>query len=476
MPGIVAVTDDRTVHSVVVGRLVPAALALAMLMSGCALNRPLRSATGFTAHSLCIEAFVAGRPADAMVREHIDRAPGLRLLAPVMHYDVDAATRTVEARVFGSFRSRAQFADGRGCTLVHGSQPIAAIPAAQVDGWADPLAAPDAPVVPQDAGLAGALDAAFAETKGKTVKYAKAVVVVRDGKILAERYAPGFGPHSMFQSWSVAKSVTTTLIGLLVADGRLTLDAHASAFTQARGKNAAATITIDQLLRQTSGLPRQTGSGFDANSKMLFMTSDMAAFAARERLTGSPGTRWAYTDGNFAIVSRTIRDLAGGTPAAVAAFARQRLFAPLGMRSAILEFDQSGTPMGATHVVATARDWARFGLLYAARGTIADRQILPASWIDYVRTPTQQAELGYGAGFWTNAGPSRGALWRRAMGAPAESFFASGNFGQVILISPEQHLVIVRLGLSNDTSGRDSMLDVLRIAKAVPAPQPGRSP
>ena len=197
------------------------------------------------------------------------------------------------------------------------------------------------------------------------------------------------------------------------------------------------------------------------------MEPDTAAFAAGEPLKAKPGEQWAYTDGNYALLSRMIKAKAGGTPSDFIRFSRNRLFGPLGMRSMVVEFDAAGNPMGATHMIATARDWARFGWLFTRDGMIDSNRILPQGWVAYSSTPTVAAALGYGAGFWTNRGDSEGARFRRAAGAPADSFFASGNFGQIILVSPANDLVVVRLGLSNDPTGRESFVSTSHLTSLV---------
>jgi CubicO group peptidase (beta-lactamase class C family) len=129
-------------------------------------------------------------------------------------------------------------------------------------------------------------------------------------------------------------------------------------------------------------------------------------------------------------------------------FARQELFAPLGMRNVTLEFDASGNPEGSSQMLATARDWARFGMLYLDDGVVGGRRILPEGWVEYSASPTPNAWVGYGAGFWTNLGDSVGAAYRMAHGLPRDAFLAKGSIGQYVIIVPTERLVVVRLGRS----------------------------
>jgi len=141
-----------------------------------------------------------------------------------------------------------------------------------------------------------------------------------------------------------------------------------------------------------------------------------------------------------------IRDLIGGTPADVIRFARQELFAPLGMRHVTIEFDGAGTPEGSSQMLASARDWARFGQLYLDDGRAGGKRILPDGWASYSASPTSNAWVGYGAGFWTNLGDSFGARYRIGHGWPRDAFFAKGTIGQFVIIIPSERLVIARFG------------------------------
>jgi CubicO group peptidase (beta-lactamase class C family) len=149
-------------------------------------------------------------------------------------------------------------------------------------------------------------------------------------------------------------------------------------------------------------------------------------------------------------LARIIRDAVGG-PEQTLAFAWRELFNPLGMRNVTLEFDASGTLQGAANMLASARDWARFGLLYLNDGLIGGRRILHEDWVDLSAAATLDTD--YGAGFWTNRSEHQDAKGRIRLGIPRDAFFASGNLGQRIVILPTQHLVIVRLGDSVDPTG-----------------------
>ncbi|SKA40018.1 hypothetical protein SAMN02745126_06301 [Enhydrobacter aerosaccus] len=431
----------RTATAILISFLLP------LMLGGCGVDRALHVASSLTAHELCSVAFVEGRDPEPVFHDYLQPFIGVRIVADRLHYTVDHERRQVTATVGHAFAARAVYAEGRGCTVMNRS---AAPPAPLV---LDPVAFADVPL-PQapDPRLTAAIDRAFTPDR-------RALVIVQDGNIVGERYAAGDRADTRLQSWSMAKSITNALIGILVRNGKLALDQPVPGLPNG--------ITVDHLLRQTSGQPfGSSNSGFDLSSRMQFLEADTAAFAAT-RFEGKPGERWSYTDANYQLLSGIVRRAAGGTPDAVANFARRELFGPAGMKSALLEFDEAGTPMGASWAFASARDWARFGLLYLNDGVVEGRRLLPEGWVDYSARPTPPAEAGYGAGFWTNRGESEGARRRRSWGMPADSFFALGNSGQIVLIAPSRRLVIVSLGFSLDPTNHTPVEAVARLAQAL---------
>jgi len=412
-------------------------LIASVLIVGC--SKAPKVATSMTAHLLCSETFVAERDTEEVFQHYIRRIGGLRQVSPGLKYALDQEAKEVEVRLFGGSASVAAHASGRGCTVLNDSTRPRPNEAALQD--------PQPEITPQHSGLP-MLERALDDLMQDTDQAVKAIVILQDGKILSERYAAGMSEQTPMLSWSVAKSVVNALIGILVRDGKVELHTPAPVRLWADPKDPRHNVSIDQLLRQTSGQPfGAANTGFDPASQMLFLSADTAARSASATFA-EPGTRWSYTDGNYAILSGILRDVIGGRPGDITAFAKDELFGPVGMHSAVMEFDQAGAPMGAAFIYATARDWARFGQLYLDNGTVGSRRILPDSWVTYSTTSTPLADGGYGAGFWVNDGPSHGARQRRKMGAPAGSYFASGNFGQVVLVVPSQRLVIARFSES----------------------------
>lgn len=300
-----------------------------------------------------------------------------------------------------------------------------------------------------------------------------ALLVLHHGQIVAERYGPGLGPDSRFISWSMAKSVTATLLGRLVSDGRLTLDAPAPVPAWQRPGDPRAAITTGQLLHMSAGLDhRESGPPYRSAQtiRMLFtdQTDDAAAFAAAQPLAAAPGSRFVYSSASSMIladiITRTVTSEsdAARRRAAVRTWMDDVLFRPAGLSSFIVEFDAAGTFLGGSFMHATARDWARFGALYLG---VAPAVVDPA-WIAVVRAPSA-LDPGFGGHFWKNSPrPAGSAPALFPARGPAGLIAAIGHLGQYVLISPDQALVVVRLGRTLDEDlqpVRESLADLVAL-------------
>jgi CubicO group peptidase (beta-lactamase class C family) len=441
-------------------------IILATTIMGCALaltavraHDAPRVATGFVAHILCSETFVSGLDPDRVFSETTAAMPGTGLIASALDYKIDRARKDVTVTLFGGGQSHAVFREGLGCYLSHDDASVdASLPSAASHpqhALLPEIAGPSL-VEPANPDLEFALARAFAEPEQPPFRRTKAVVVLKEGHVLAERYAPGYGIDTPILGYSATKSVISALTGILVRRGKLRVDKPAPVAAWQNPGDPRHAITIDHLLRHTSGLAM--GSSLNASllsaiapvNRMKYIAGDMATFAEEADLESRPGSAWNYHDGNTIILSRLIRDAAGGHAADVLRFARAELFGPLGMRNVTLEFDAAGTPEGSSQMLASARDWARFGALYLDDGIVGGARILPEGWVNYSAAPTENGWVGYGAGFWTNRGDSYGAKYRTGIGWPAESFYASGTFGQYVIIIPSERLVIARFGTSGN--------------------------
>ena len=272
--------------------------------------------------------------------------------------------------------------------------------------------------------------------------------------MVAERYAPGVDLAVPLIGYSVSKSIVNAMVGILVRQGRLSVEQPAPVPAWREPGDPRHAISLDNLLRMTSGLALdEKGFALDPVARMLYLERDMAEFAERAPLQASPGRTWNYSSGNTLILSRVVRDMVGGDADDILKFAQRELFGPLGIRNVTLDFDATGTPVASTFIFAPARDWARFGMLYLDDGVVGGRRILPEGWVRYSSSPTLDTD--YGAGFWTNPGAAEAASARERLGFPREAFMASGLLGQRIVIIPSARLVIVRFGVTQIWPGFD---------------------
>jgi CubicO group peptidase (beta-lactamase class C family) len=443
------------------------ALVLAVPVLLCGTYRPdraIRVATGVVAHNICSKTFVSGLDPQTVFVETTERS-GLRRLRWGLNYRLDRTGQTVDASLAGWFDSHAVFHEGLGCVLLHESRApyvlrsdIAALKTPKSPPLLAEIAGPVV-VEPVDPRLKAALDHAFEEPAAPPFRRTKAVVVVRDNSVIAERYADGIGVDTPLLGFSMTKSVINALIGILTVQGIVT-PSFPAPIPEWRGPaDPRREIEVEHLMRMTTGLALdETNSGFDPSSQMLYLHDDMAGFAVRAPLIAPPGKRWAYSSPSTELLARIIRDAVGG-PEQTLAFAWRELFNPLGMRDVTLEFDGTGTLQGSSYMLASARDWARFGLLYLNDGVIGGKRILQEDWVGFSASATLDTD--YGAGFWTNRSENEKARRRVRNGIPRDAFFASGDLGQRIVIIPSQYLVIVRLGDSVDPSGDISGLERL---------------
>ncbi len=443
------------------------ALGLAGALAGCGSLSPVRFAqtgTGLVSHQLCSEVFIGGRDPQTAYDQAL--APLLGPLAKAARWRIDRQAGTAETSLMGAARQQAVYRGGLGCVRVDPAWgPAMALrtprpESVPMDPPLLPAIAGPQVVEPETPALQAAVDRAFAEPAKGPRHNTQAVVVIRRGRIIAERYAPGIGPETPLTGWSMSKSLTNALVGVLVREGKLSVTAPAP-IAEWSG-DARRAITLEQLMRMESGLDggqslhAGIGNGFDPAAQVLFDEPDMGAYAVKRRLKTKPGTLFAYTDMNYALVSRVVRDAARndggrGDAAGVMDLARRELFGPLGMNRVTLEFDAAGTPMGGSHFWAPARDWGRLGLLYLNDGVVGGRRVLPEGWVAWSARQTPGSELvGYGAGFWTNRGASQGSARRIGWGMPADAFMMKGSFGQHVVIVPSADLVVVRMGPSFD--------------------------
>lgn len=420
-------------------------------------------AAGFTAKLACSGVFVSGRPLAEVLEQDVraDHPGYVGALLRQVEVRLDRDGQTVRAAFPLLAEREAVHRPGLGCTLAMGTGAEALRRAVAP---APPLAsAPPLPADPPRPALEAALDEAFAEPDPARPRRTRAVLVLHEGRIAAERYAPGFRADMPLAGWSVSKSVVNALAGALARQGRLDPERDRLLPQWSDGR---ARIRVRHLLAMESGLD------FDENYAnplsdvilMLFGRGDAAGFAAMRPLRAAPGTRWAYASGNTNILARVLREASGLPPAEQPWLARRLLFAPLGMASAVFEPDATGTLVGSSFMFASARDWARFGQLYLDDGVHRGERLLPPGWVQAARTPAAGAPRGeFGAHFWLR-------LWGDGAGTlPPDAFHGLGHDGQMLSIVPSRRLVVVRLGLARLPGSWDHAAFLARIIAALDA-------
>ena len=395
----------------------------------------LRVGTGYAAKIICSNAFIAGRDADAVLADDV-QAPGNPLLR-FLNASVDKNSNSVTVRIFGFFApSTARYRQALGCAVLQ-----------KDDLRPDILTGPQSEVTPLQIQIAPAVQAVV-EDEALAGPGMRAIAVIYDGKLIAENYGPDFDADTPLLGWSMTKSVMATLIGMRIAEGHMRLES--TALLPEWKSDERSKISLANLMAMSSGLRFDENYGTVTDvTRMLYLEPDMAKFAASLPLEAAPGTRFNYSSGTANILSELFMDSFNSRQKALA-YPRLALFGPLGMKSAILETDETGTFAGSSYMYATARDWARFGRFLAEGGKIYGKPVLPADYIAFMRKPTPESGGRYGSGqVWLRfAGVQAGQD-----GIPEDAFWMLGHDGQSVMIVPSMHFAVVRLGLTPSREG-----------------------
>jgi CubicO group peptidase (beta-lactamase class C family) len=443
--------------------LIIAALALALWLKPPEL---LRVGANYSAKIVCSNVFLAGRDPDEVLRVDV-QAPGIAVLR-VMHVSVDRGRGIVRAGFLGFIGDGlAQWRPGKGCTVLpdgnlapegaHAEPP--AMPADTATLW------PDGAAVKTNAALDQVLTNDVLAGPG-----ARAIVVVDHGRIVAERYAPGFTSSTPLLGWSMTKTVQAGVIGMLVKDGKLSLDQDGLWPGATDGRER---IRVADLLAMSSGLKWNEAYGAVSDvTGMLYLQPDMAAFASSPPLAHPVGEVWNYSSGTAVILSHIAQESAGED---IFKYIDTRLFAPLGITSATIERDEHGTPVGSSYMYATARDWARYGQFLLQDGVWQGQALLPSGYVAMMALPVPASGGQYGKGqtwLWGSDAATPGVNPDASFGIPADIFWMSGHDGQNIAIIKSRQLVIVRLGLTPYVAGYSPQPLVKAILEATQKPNP----
>ena len=438
-----------------------AGLILAAIIAGAAfyLNSLLPIITGYAAKNLCSNVFVSGRqPADI---EAIDLNFSF---IKFTKSKIDVSEKSVTSRFLWG-KAKAIYRDGFGATLVRDvPEDILRNEVYAVDtdpGYShDTTMWPLGDIVPDTvpAGISSDLLASVEDklmNKGEYKGIPFAFMVLYKGVPVSEAYRGGLDKNTRFLSWSMAKSFTNAQVGILVKMGRMSISDPAG--IEEWKSDERSKITINDLLQMQSGLEwnENYGSRSDVNL-MLFDHGDMSSFAVSKQLAYTPGTHWYYSSGTANILSQLVRQEFDSDTSCYA-FTQDQLFEKIGITDAVFEVDASGDFVGSSYLYATARDYARFGLLYLNDGVFNGERLFPEDWVDYTRTPASGSNGKYGALFWLNKDG-------RYPSAPDDMFSCEGHDGQMIFIIPSKELVVVVLGFSHKP---DNALETDRLLKDV---------
>ena len=416
------------------------------------LKEPLIVA-GYRALFTCSAHFFAGRALDDIKKVELAEVEGLGYPDPV----IDERLRTVTATdVSGSIVRIAAFRDSMGCTVLPPHWRASDIPRLPNVQYAsapdvanltfpagDRVDLPASGLDSRHAALAPILDRAFDGRSygNSTGMVTTSVLIVKHGKIVAERYRPGFDIHSGYRTWSTSKSISAALLAIAAKQGVLDLDAPMDIPEWNYPGDPRQAITHKQLLWMSSGLY----SGGDDTNAVYFGGEDVISAVTNTPLEVAPGTRWKYANNDTLLLLRELRYKLGDDLKYLR-FPYDELLHPLGMYHTRMEVDHLGNFVGSSQTYTTARDLARFGMLLANDGAWNGRRLLPAGWVKFSSTPAPTrppvaGQWGYGAQFW---------LLDQMPGVPSGTFTTAGRKGQFVTVVPGHDLVIVRTGVDPD--------------------------
>ena len=389
---------------------------------------------GYKAKVACSEIFVAGRLPEDVLSTNFDN------ISPTFDWvtvKVDTDKKTVTTKFLGFGKSIGVYRDGLGCSL-KGRSGLSAAPIPQRNNLN-----PHTYNIAINPDVQNALSPLFQDNSLPNPIQTRAVVVIQNGELIAERYTEGFTHETRQQSWSTAKGFMQALIGIAIKDGHLSLEDN-NLFPSWQGDDPRSDITIGNLLHMASGL-EFTEDYANPNShvdQMLFNQDDMGAYAADKKLIHPPGTVSIYSSGTSNILSNILRQRLEAAGEDYHAYPYAELFNKLSMNSAIFEVDAAGHYIGSSYIYATPRDFAKFGQLYLQNGIWNDEEILPSGWVDYTGTPAPGSDEKYGSHWSLNLGQ------KVLPDLPEDVIHLGGNDGQMIIVIPSKNTVIVRMGIT----------------------------
>ena len=404
---------------------------------------------GYGAKDLCSCAYIGGQEESAVLKNELGR--GFKSLGS---YKLNVEDSSATGSVFGFGTAKAIYRRGLGCTLLVGKSEdelrkdlpgisIEKVSLSDTVLW--PLGTMTLPYDSDEVDmekLRKAIDASFVSNDPKHPNNQRAVVVVYKGQIIAEKHDPNFGPFKSQIGWSMSKSITNTMIAVLVKKRGFDIYAPAPIPEWSDPKDPRHNITTDQLLRMSSGLEWEEDYGKPSHAtKMLYSAEDMGLYASSLGMDYDPDEKWLYSSGTTNILSRILKIELGDE---YLQWPFKEIFQKIGISSALFEVDASNHFIGSSYIWASPRDWARLGLLYLNDGVWNGERILPEGWVEYTKTPTPPSEMQeYGAQFWLNVGAIEDPSKRTFPDCPRDVYYMDGYEGQAVYIIPSLEMVVV---------------------------------
>lgn len=486
-------------------RLLLAVGVILILLAGAAwaliANPPelLRIGAAYAAKTVCSNVFVAGRDATRVLADDV-QAPGHPILKH-LKINIDQQRKVVRADLFGVIGGGvAVYRPGTGCAVA----PDGDVAQASLYNFVPIKIWSPSPSVPWPTGsMAETAPALQALVNQDTLAGpgVRGIAVIHRGRLVAQRFGDGFTPRTPLPGWSLTKTVNAALVGMQIAEGRLS--PQQSGFWPA-GADGRSRIALAHLMAMSSGLRfDETAGGVSDLTRMLYLEPDMAAYAAAQPLMLAAGTAWNDSSGTALLLSRIWQRAAAGartgagdagigvgplaitapgpakngpTSMAVLSLPHDRLFAPLGMSSALIEADARGNLVGSSYMFASTHDWARFGQFLLQDGVWQGKRILPEGFVAGMSQPAPASGGRYGQGQVWRQGPQGAAPQGQnpdlPFKLPADTYWMLGQDGQSIAIVPSRELVLVRLGLTPERLRYQPQALLAAVLKALDADTP----
>ena len=403
--------------------------------------------SGFAAKSACSCAFIANRPL-----EEINAGDNDISMVNLATSKIDYEEKSVTSSVYGLKKRKAIYREGVGCVLLpvdetFNEKEMAAKPNRSDQSSMEPF--PFGNGEPVDTIfkevnyelLDKAINSAFDES-GQKVKRTRALLVVYKGHLIAEKYGEGITKETPLIGWSMTKSITSTIVGVMEKEGRVQLEQD-NLFSEWENDERKE-ITLNNLLQMNSGL--EWDENYDRMSdatNMLYVNTDMSQLQLEKPQVGEPDETWNYSSGISNVIAKLIRNQFNSHQDYLD-YWYSSFIDKIGMHSMVLETDCAGNYVGSSYSWATGRDWAKMGMLYLNKGHWNGEQIFNEFWADYVQKPTKTSSGDYGGHFWLNSGG-------KMPDVPRNVYSMNGYQGQRVFIYPTQNLVVVRLGLTDSS-------------------------